>query len=86
MIRQHKRIIDSVNKDWRVTLNYRLKSLDSKWLRPACPYDNTPSDVWKYVCSVDAGYHTGSIDDINTSNDKVMCNSVNRPKLALFRE
>jgi hypothetical protein len=86
MVRQHKKIIDSVNSDWRITLNYRLKSLDSKWLRPATPYDNTPSDVWDYVCTVDVGYHIGSIDDININKEQVLCNIVNRPRLALFRE
>ena len=86
MVRQHKRIIDSMNSDWRVTLNYRLKSLNSKWLRPAMSYDNTPLDVWNYVCRVDAGYHTGSIEDISGSSLKnTTSNIVNNPKLALFK-
>jgi hypothetical protein len=62
--RMKKRILDSVNSDWRVTLNYRLKLLQSKWLRPAVPYANTPSDVWEYVSRVEAGYHKGTIEDL----------------------
>jgi hypothetical protein len=80
--RMKKRILDSVNSDWRVTLNYRLKLLQSKWLRPAVPYANTPSDVWDYICQVSAGYHKGAIEEIAIVPTNVRKSVL--PKVAYF--
>jgi len=83
--RHRQRIQSSVNSDWRVTLNHRLRFLDHKWLRPAVPYDNTPHDVWEYICRVPAGYHTGTIEDVTSSNSQSI-EIVDNPRFALFEE
>jgi hypothetical protein len=81
-LRNGKMVLDSVNKDWRITLNYRLSKL-TRWLRPAAPFANTPADVWEYISKVPQGMRSGAIEDnIPTVTSTVTV--IDEPKVALF--
>lgn len=84
-VRNNIRILDSVDSNWRNTLNYRLGTMlkSSKWFRPIQPLDNTPEDVWEYVSKVCAGYHIGSIESVVVNESAKPIEHYN-PKVALF--